>query len=255
MKSFYLTFIAGLLFLEAKRVKKFGILGGMGPEATVLLMQRVLSSTKADDDIDHIPMIVHQNTQVPSRIQSLLYGTGADPVPTLQKMASDLELLGCDFLAMPCNTAHYYHRTISQGVSIPFLNMIELTIKSLISMKLQKIGVLASPAAKKAKVFDQYFNEFGLQKIFSKNDQEILSLIKSVKSNQINGTIISRFKNAVLDLSKQGCDGILIGCTEFSILKTYLDDDQIYVDSIDCLTKEITLLAANQSCKSEDTDG
>ena len=81
MKRFYLTFIAGLLFLEAKRVKKFGILGGMGPEATVLLMQRVLSSTKADDDIDHIPMIVHQNTQVPSRIDHLISGTGSDPVP------------------------------------------------------------------------------------------------------------------------------------------------------------------------------
>mgnify|MGYP001434899844 CR=1 FL=1 len=122
-------------------MKKFGILGGMGPEATILLMQRVLSSTKAEDDVDHIPMIVHQNTQVPSRIDHLISGTGSDPVPTLLKMASDLERLGCDILAMPCNTAHYYYDSLSNSVSVPFLNMVELTVKTLTEMGVRSVGV------------------------------------------------------------------------------------------------------------------
>ena len=93
-------------------MKTVGILGGMGPEATVLLMQKIIAGVKAEDDRHHIPMIIHQNTQVPSRIKRLIEGNGDDPGPILKQMALDLQNMKCDFLAMPCNTAHYYHRKI-----------------------------------------------------------------------------------------------------------------------------------------------
>ena len=49
-----------------------GVIGGMGPEATVDLMRRVLAATPATDDIDHIRMIVDNNPKVPSRLRALL---------------------------------------------------------------------------------------------------------------------------------------------------------------------------------------
>ena len=217
----------------------------MGPEATILLMQRVLSSTKAEDDVDHIPMIVHQNTQVPSRIDHLISGTGSDPVPTLLKMASDLERLGCDILAMPCNTAHYYYDSLSNSVSVPFLNMVELTVKTLTEMRVRSVGVLASPAVKNTRIFDPYCKEYGLQSFFSENDQEVLSIIKDVKRNNMNLSTISRFKKEITYLNDKGCDAILLGCTEFSILSEHLDKKQVFVDSIDCLTREIAFLATS----------
>ena len=71
-------------------MRTIGILGGMGPEATILLMQRVLVAVPATDDADHVPLIVHQNPQVPSRIAALIDGGGADPAPVLARMARDL---------------------------------------------------------------------------------------------------------------------------------------------------------------------
>src|SRR5690625_6011140 len=82
-----------------------GIIGGMGPEATIELMQRIVSKTPAADDQDHIHMIVDNNPKVPSRIQALLEGTGDNPAPVLMAMARRLEQAGADFLVIPCNTA------------------------------------------------------------------------------------------------------------------------------------------------------
>src|ERR1700723_4357749 len=85
-----------------------GIIGGMGPEATVDLMRRVIAATPARDDADHIHLLVDNNPKVPSRIAALIDGTGCDPAPALCEMAKGLEAQGADFLVIPCNTAHYY---------------------------------------------------------------------------------------------------------------------------------------------------
>ena len=82
-------------------MKTVGILGGMGPEATILLMQKVLAAVPARDDADHVPLLVHQNPQVPSRIRALIQGGGEDPGPVLAHMARDLEAGGAQALAMP----------------------------------------------------------------------------------------------------------------------------------------------------------
>ena len=74
--------------------RRVGILGGMGPQATVLLMERLIAATPATDDADHIPLIVDQNPQVPSRIRHLIEGTGEDPAPTLAAMAGRLAAAG-----------------------------------------------------------------------------------------------------------------------------------------------------------------
>ena len=96
-----------------------GIIGGMGPEATVDLMRRVIAKTPASDDQDHVHLIVENNPKIPSRIAHLIDGTGADPTPELTRIALNLQRAGADALAMPCNTAHAYAHSIRRAVSIP----------------------------------------------------------------------------------------------------------------------------------------
>ena len=97
-------------------MRRVGILGGMGPEATVLLMQKLLRAVPATDDADHIPLIVDQNPQVPSRIRYLLEGQGENPGPVLARMAANLQRAGAQAIAIACNTAHYwYDELVAQG--------------------------------------------------------------------------------------------------------------------------------------------
>ena len=87
-----------------------GIIGGMGPEATIDLMARIIELTPATEDSDHIHMLVDNNPKVPSRIDAIVNRAPIDPTPTLVAMAQGLERQGADYLVMPCNTAHAYHR-------------------------------------------------------------------------------------------------------------------------------------------------
>ena len=220
-----------------------GILGGMGPEATVLLMQKVINSVDAKDDGHHIPMVVHQNTQVPSRILRILESKGEDPSLILQRMALDLQNLQCDFLAMPCNTAHYYHSTIAKTVRIPLLNMIELSVQQLSQGDLKKIGILASPAVKAVGVFDKSFEKRGLKFQFSINDSNMLNMIKDIKRGKVGPSVIDAFSFESSQLLNAGCDALLIACTELSLLRKYLPPSVVCVDSLDSLTEKIVSLA------------
>ncbi|TAG28859.1 MAG: aspartate/glutamate racemase family protein, partial [Rhodobacterales bacterium] len=135
-------------------MRTVGILGGMGPEATVLFMQRLLQAVEARDDADHIPLIVHQNSAVPSRIKRLVEGVGEDPGPVLAQMARDLQAAGAKALAMPCNTAHAYAPHIIAATPLPFLDM-----RAAILAALPKgpVAMLASPALRITRAFDAHF--------------------------------------------------------------------------------------------------
>ena len=80
-----------------------GVIGGMGPEATVDFLRRIVAATPARDDADHIRVLVDNNPKIPSRLAALVDGTGEDPLPVLIAMAQGLERQGADFLTMPCN--------------------------------------------------------------------------------------------------------------------------------------------------------
>ena len=222
-------------------MRAVGILGGMGPEATVLLMQKCMAAVEARDDSDHIPLIVHQNPQVPSRIAALIESGGADPAPVLQAMARDLAAAGAQALAMPCNTAHHYAGAIKAATDLPFLDMLALSAKALSGA--QRIGILASPATRITGVFEAVFARHGLTPVFLQKDSEALALIKSVKRSGDSPEARAELARLAARLEAQDCDHILIACTEFSLLTSGLPKALRWTDSLDCLTAEIVKFA------------
>lgn len=226
-------------------MRRVGILGGMGPEATILLMQKVLGAVPAVDDGDHVPLIVHQNPQVPSRIDALITGTGADPGPALAQMARDLQAAGAQALAMPCNTAHHYIGAITAGCDLPVLNMLEVTAAALALGGARRIGLLASPAVRLTGVFDAAFAARGLSAVFPGDDAAILSAIRAVKSGAAPDTSV--LVGEARGLMDRGCDHILVACTELSLLAGAVPGDIPTSDSLDCLTTAIVGFASGQS--------
>ena len=197
-----------------------GVVGGMGPEATVELMRRVIRATPARDDADHIRMIVDNNPKVPSRIKALIEGTGEDPGPTLAAMARGLEAAGADFLVIPCNTAHHYLPVIRAAVSIPVLDMIALTLDRLQAggLAVRTIGLLASPAVRLTGLFDARCRAAGLSVIYPEGDDEaaVLTVIRAVKAGSVDDDLARRYAAAADRLVARGADVLLIACTELS---------------------------------------
>jgi aspartate racemase len=222
-------------------MKTTGILGGMGPEATILLMQKLLAAVPARDDADHVPVIVHQNPQVPSRIAALIDGAGDDPAPVLAQMARDLAAAGAQALAMPCNTAHHYAGVVAGATDLPFLNMVDLTAQHLAASGAQRVGMLASPAVRLTGSFDAAFAADGLTPVFPRDDGPVLSVIRAVKSGKPGDEAI--LSDVADGLRDAGCDHLLIACTELSLMAHAVQGDVPVTDSLDCLTTAIVRFA------------
>lgn len=220
--------------------KTVGIIGGMGPEATVELMRRVIELTPANDDSDHIRMLVDNNPKVPSRMKALIDGTGKSPAPVLIAMAQGLEKSGADFLVMPCNTAHHYYLEISQSISIPFINMIELAVKktSQAFSKLEKISLFATSPVKDLKLYENSFEKLGIQTIYPllPSQENLMQIIKSVKNKSIGEKEIESFKDIVYSMN---ADHLLIACTELSLLSEMIDNKIEVIDALDLLAQEV----------------
>lgn len=226
-----------------------GILGGMGPEATILLQRRLLDAvTWAADDADHVPLIVDMNPQVPSRIKYLIEGHGRDPAPVLAQMAQRLEAAGASALAMPCNTAHAFKSAIENAVSIPFLDMVELASSAAArgAPKCEKIGILASPAVKYTSLFEKSLAALERETLWPKDEAALLDAIKQIKAEGATGESLHLLQRASLDLKERGASTQLVACSEFSMHSRALQAEGLnIVDTLDCLVEAILKITPN----------
>lgn len=202
--------------------KIVGILGGMGPEATVDLMQRIIRLTPALDDIDHIRCIVDNNPKVPSRIKAIIEGNGEDPGPCMAEMGKGLEAWGADFLVIPCNTAHHYYSAVQEAVGIPVLNLIELVTDYVVEHypAEQKIGLLASPAVAITGLYANTFAPAGLIDIWPDDvhQEKLLEVIKAVKRGDTGAGVRADFAAVCESIAQNGANLAIIACTELSAL-------------------------------------
>jgi len=88
-----------------QKEKTIGILGGMGPYATVELFSKILKFTPARKDQEHLRIIIDNNLKIPDRTEAIL-GNGKSLLPEMIATAKNLEKAKVDFILIPCNTAH-----------------------------------------------------------------------------------------------------------------------------------------------------
>jgi aspartate racemase len=220
-------------------MRRIGIIGGMGPEATVLLMSRIIAATPVSDDADHVPMFVDNNPQVPSRIKALIEKTGEDPGPVIAKMARGLEAQGAEALAMPCNTAHHYADLVRASVAIPFIDMVRLARERIVSQTQPgaRIAMLASPAVRIVGVFDKALEGSGRVPLYLADDAPLLALIRHIKKHGADAnarTAMSRTCDAML---REGADLLLIACSELSLVADAAPAGSPCLDTVDVLAE------------------
>lgn len=226
-------------------MKTIGIIGGMGPQATVSLQQKLIDAVDARDDQDHVSLLVDMNAQVPSRLKFLLQGTGEDPGPTLARMAARLEMAGADALAMPCNTAHHFADHILLAASVPLLNMVELCVDHVATLvpKGATVGILASPATEDIGLFKTAFAKRNLSVIHPGDRAKLLAAIVAIKSNGVDAFAEDALRDAARDCVDRGAECLVVGCSEFSLIKNAAGIGSPVVDTLDLLVSEILRFA------------
>lgn len=221
--------------------RRVGILGGMGPQATVLLMSKVIAAVPAADDRDHVPLIIDQNPQVPSRIARLIEGTGEDPAPVLAAMARRLEAAGAEALAMPCNTAHHFAPAIAAAVTIPLLDMVTLSVAHAARLAGPdgRVGVLASPALRRIGLFDGRLAQAGLAAVYPDDEAALLGAIRRIKAGDADAEARAALQRASAQLVAAGVATQMIACTEFSLIADSTAEGARAFDTLDVLVGAI----------------
>ena len=220
--------------------KIIGILGGMGPEATIDLFYKIIKFTPAEKDQDHLRIIIDNNPKIPDRTAAIL-GKGEDPLPVLQETAKNLEKAGADFIIIPCNTAHYFLSSIQKSVKIPILNMIEETAKETRKRipQIQKVGLLASIGIYETEIYHQQFKKFNIEVISpeEKDKEEVMKAIYAVKAGNLSNEVKGNILKIVQKLIDKGAEVIIAGCTEIPLILKEGDVSVPLIDPTQVLAK------------------
>jgi len=224
-----------------------GVLGGMGPEASVDFMRQVIALTEVSCDQDHVHMLVDHNPQVPSRQLALLEG-GPSPEPELAAMAERLEAAGADFLVMPCNTAFAFRAAIEAVVGIPLLSIVKLTAAEAQRQGAQAVGILATRGCLNAGVYQAEFEGSDTALVLpSENELDIfMDLIERIKLGDTGDEVRASMKSLALAQIQRGARAIIVGCTEVPLV---LDPHSVatpLVSSTEVLAAETVRLARGE---------
>ena len=218
-----------------------GIIGGMGPEATIDLMNRIYINTVASDDSGHLRVLVDNNPKIPSRIKAIIEGTGESPAPCMIAMGNGLINQGADFLVIPCNTAHYYYGEVSKSLSVPVVNLLEITVEEIKKNNNVRVGLLGSTALRIVNLYDPVFTKYGLIPIYPEDDyqEKLMDLIKAVKANNITKEHLDFIPLLLNHMKTKNIDSFAIVCTELSVIKSKIISDLPIFDASEILTMEI----------------
>ncbi len=207
--------------IDKQKTKTAGVLGGMGPYATIDFMAKVISLTPADSDQDHARMLVNHNPKVPDR-QIDTDEQRLAVRETLAEMALLLEAAGADFLVMPCNTAHAFNDLAVEKISIPFVNIVTETVAAIrdLEPEAMSVGVLATDACLKANLYQSAIHDAGLSvQLPSHREQEaVMQLVFRIKSGNQGGDVAHEMSNIANSLIQRGVDILIAGCTEIPLV-------------------------------------
>lgn len=220
----YARYVAAAQYAQPERHFKVGVLGGVGPAATVDFMAKLVRNTPAARDQDHIKVMVEQNPQIPDRTEALL-GGGDDPTLALYAACKTLEEGGADLIAIPCNTAHAFVERIQPSLTIPIVNMLTCTADYLREAfpGVREVGVLATSGTLASRVYETALAARGFVQIAPAEvaQARLMNAIYGpcgAKAGYLSGECDDDVAAAVDDLVAQGVQVIVLGCTELPLL-------------------------------------
>ena len=205
-----------------------GVLGGMGPVATVDFFQKVIAATSASGDEDHVPLLIQSDPRIPPRPAAILLGAES-PLAVLLAGRDRLISAGAVALAMPCNTAHFWFHDLVKDCPVPFLSIVDACCQELGRKAAPgtEVGVIGTRATLTANLFSAPLAELGytaLQPLEQEMDELVLPGIQLVKVGRSaeGGHLIER---AVGHLLKRGASVVILACTETPLALDAIQSD------------------------------
>ena len=192
-----------------QKIKKIGIIGGMGPFTSAHFLQLLLQEI-SKQDID-MPEIILDSVSIKDFISDR---TKIKPALVLLKdRVNYLNKLNVDLIVMTCNTAHILHPQLLKNSHASFPSLINMVEKEVKRSNLIRVGLLATPTTIKANLYPNKI-------LPSKKLQNLLE--KLIKKAVISPISLNENKQLILEvqkfISKSSLEGLILGCTELPLI-------------------------------------
>lgn len=231
--------------------KIIGIMGGMGPLASVDLQEKIIKNTRARVDADHLHVITDCYSQIPDRSAHIL-GRGPDPLPFMIESARRLEKAGAEALLIACNTAHYYLEDLKKSVDIPFISLLESALREAKKRNVARLAILSTKATYELGLYQRLCDSYGIS--YVDNSPQDLDLLMKVIYQVKAGNMHSDLEDmrALVDKYKEdGAQSFILGCSELPIYFSHNDMGLDVLDPTLCLAREAIVYGGGQLINEE----
>jgi len=226
--------------------KVIGILGGMGPEATLDCFSKILKNTPAKKDPEHLRVVIDSNPGIPDRIAAIL-GEGQSPVPALVAGCRGLQKAGADFIIIPCVTVHFFLPQIQAESPLPILSIIDAVAETIHRdfPETGTVGLLGTIATVESGLFQKRLAEDSIHTLVPDGAEQtkIIDAIKDIKDTrpprsrfEITADLIEA-AGSLVEKKPAGAEAIIAGCTEIPLALGQKDLPVPYFDSLTILAR------------------
>ena len=206
--------------------------------ATWCFCEQITRFTRAATDQEHVHVCVDCNTNIPDRTEAILRN-GESPVPELIRSAVRLQGMGADVLVMPCITAHHFYDELTPHFSVPLLNMLQETAQAIRQRQIECVGLLATDGTLASGICERQLAEEGIRTLVPspKNQKHVMQLAYGgVKAGRCEFDL-SGICETIKELSDQGAQSLLLGCTELPVAFAQYGIRAEVIDPLEILAK------------------
>ena len=233
-------------FTDRPTDRVVGVLGGMGPHATVDFFAQLVRATEADKDWNHLHIVVEDNPRIPSRTRAFLFGEES-PAPHLAAGARRLEAMGAHIIGVPCNSAAYFLQPAREAVRARVLDPVTATADALRlhAAAPRRPAVLGGMVTARARLYTKELAGSGIEPLYPDDagQAEVAALIEALKKLDTSPAVLDRTQALVRSMQAAGADAIVLGCTELGLIADRLACDLPVLNSNALLARQLVSLA------------
>lgn len=205
-------------------MSRIGVFGGMGPQATVDFLDKLVRLTPATRDQEHLPVIVASLPHIHDRSRAIL-GTGRDPLPMLLSGIDFLNSSGVGVIAIPCNSSHHWYEQMSQRSAVPILHIAQACVAAM-ARPAGKVAVFATRGALASGFYQRALQDRGIGFVVPDPETaqvQVDGCIREIKAgNMAAGG--AHLAAALADAQANGATAVIMGCTEIPIAAQHVGE-------------------------------
>ena len=203
-------------------MKKLGILGGMGPESTLVYYKKIAAAYKKRDKKGYFPALTIETVNMYEMLDLCRAGNYEALSDYLLEGIFNLEKAGVDFVVLASNTPHVVFDILEQRSHIPMLSIVTPVYQAVKESSLKKIAWLGTRFTMEQPYFRKIFEENGAAIVIpEENEREIIDRIiaEELEFGIVNLDSKKQIDQIIRRLcSEENIEGIIMGCTELPLM-------------------------------------